>query len=522
MVIVNELSEVDPDENLINSYYQSLDSPLQSGYYSIDKFNDVFCVKSQALSICKFNIRSYNTNSDLFLCSLQSLRLKIKIIILTETRFALNDGRSMNGYVGCHVGRVGGGGGGVSVYYDEVLGVTKVEHLSYVNEDIEVCTVCIQSGDCKLCIIAVYRPPSGSIDRFSEFMLALLNDPIVLDRETVGSGDFNINLLSYGDQCEATRKFAYNMSTYNFMSLVAKPTRFPSGNQVGQPSLLDHFWYNRFNSVDSGILLIGITDHLPTFLIIHHIEYSVNNSIRVQFRDHSRSNIDLFTDACGKIDWNILTNDVNGDTRIFAETIDKLYRKYFPLKIKYLSQKRLEKPWLTPAILKSIKVKSQYYKKFKLNLITEEVYKRFRNRLTNVIKKAKRYYSYHKFSNCRKDIRSTWKHLHQLLLIKDSKSVVPRLVVDDLEVTDERDLSEYFNEYFSNIAGTLNSSIPPPVSDPLENLSRRNHSNSLFLSPVTCSEVINITLKLKKLVVWPKQYSNKNFQKCNQLFIVAS
>ena len=172
-----------------------------------------------------------------------------------------------------------------------------------------------------LCIIAIYRPTSGSIDRFSEFMLALLNDPIILDRETVASGDFDINLLSNGDQCEATRNYAYN-----FMSLVTKPTRFPSGNQVGQPSLLDHFWYNRFNSVDSGILLIGITDHLPTFLIIHHIEYSENNSIRVQFCDHSRSNV-LLTDACGKINWNILTNDVNRDTCIFAKTIDKLYRK---------------------------------------------------------------------------------------------------------------------------------------------------------------------------------------------------
>ena len=260
---------------------------------------------------------------------------------------------------------------------------------------------------------------------------------------------------------------------------------------------MDHIWYNRFNNIDSGILLIGITDHLPTFLIINHVTYSENNFIRVQFRDHSRSNVDLFTDACGGVNWNSLTNDVNGDTLIFKETIDKLYRKYFPLKIKYLSQKRLDKPWLTPAILKSIKVKSQYYKKFKLNLITEAVYKRFKNKLTNIIKKVKRDYNFHKFSNCKKDTRSTWKHLHQLILNRDSKRDVHRLVVDDSELTDERDISEYFNDYFSGIAGKLNSSIPPPVNDPLENLSRGNHSNSLFLYPVTCSEVTNVSLNLK-------------------------
>ena len=243
-MVTVELNNVDPDENLINSYYESLDSPLQSGYYSIDKFNDKFCGKSQALTICSFNIRSYNTNSDLFLCSLQSLKFNFKVIILTETRFALNDGLGIDGYVGCHVGRVWGGGGGVSVYCGEVMGITKVEHLSYVNEDIEVCTVCLKSSDCNLCIIVVYRPPSGSIVRFSELMLAVLNDPIILDRETVISGDFNINLLGYGDHCEAIRSFVYNMSTYNIMSLIAMPTRFPSGNQVGQSSLLDHIWHN--------------------------------------------------------------------------------------------------------------------------------------------------------------------------------------------------------------------------------------------------------------------------------------
>ena len=136
------------------------------------------------------------------------------------------------------------------------MGITKVEHLSYVNEDIEVCTVCLKSSDCNLCIIAVYRPPSGSIVRFSELMLAVLNDPIILDRETVISGDFNINLLGYGDHCEAIRNFVYNMSTYNFMSLITKPTRLLAlGSQVATKWVSHHYWIT-FGTTDLIILIL--------------------------------------------------------------------------------------------------------------------------------------------------------------------------------------------------------------------------------------------------------------------------
>ena len=66
-----------------------------------------------------------------------------------------------------------------------------------------------------------------------------------------------------------------------------------------------------------------------------------------------------------------------------------IYCKSCPLKIKYVSQKRLDNPWLTSGNLKSIEMKSFYFKQFILGLIDDNFYKMYKNRSTVVIKNAK-------------------------------------------------------------------------------------------------------------------------------------
>ena len=47
------------------------------------------------------------------------------------------------------------------------------------------------------------------------------------------------------------------------------PTRFPRGDQLGAPSLLDHFYTNRENTVyNIGLLVSDISDHFPIIATI--------------------------------------------------------------------------------------------------------------------------------------------------------------------------------------------------------------------------------------------------------------
>ena len=64
-------------------------------------------------------------------------------------------------------------------------------------------------------------------------------------------------------------------------------------------------------------------------------------------------------------DWNSVLNCSecpNDLTEKLINTLTILYKKFFPLKIKYISNKRFYKPWLSKAMFNSIRNKHKMYK----------------------------------------------------------------------------------------------------------------------------------------------------------------
>ena len=52
-------------------------------------------------------------------------------------------------------------------------------------------------------------------------------------------------------------------------------------------------------------------------------------------------------------DWTNLIHeqcDLNSATESFIKTLDQIYCRNFPLKIKFVSNKRFSKPWVTPEL----------------------------------------------------------------------------------------------------------------------------------------------------------------------------
>ena len=116
-----------------------------------------------------------------------------------------------------------------------------------------------------------------------------------------------------------------------------------------------------------------------------------------------------------KLNWNSLTGDVNGDTVYLISKIDESYRKCFPVKIKYISKKRLNKSWLTDSMFRSIKEKSFYYREMRLGRISESYYKKYRNKLVNMIRRAKKSYFGGALESCKNDIKASWRIINKML-----------------------------------------------------------------------------------------------------------
>ena len=182
--------------------------------------------------------------------------------------------------------------------------------------------------------------------------------------------------------------------------------------------------------------------------------------------------------------------------REFIEELNVEYCRHFPLITKNIGAKRINKPWITSAILKSIRTKSIYFKLCKLGIISEEKNKAYKNKLTLVIRKAKERY----YKNCFDDFRSncsrTWRLIRRLMNREDKRRAVKSLVVDGVKVNDALSVAECFADYFSNVAVNLDKSIPENNNSPTQYI---NHDmlSSMFLRPVTKYECSKVIMDLK-------------------------
>ena len=488
------LDAIDPDDNFFSvcGDNQSQLTP----YLSVDEFNSLLAPAND-FTLLNLNIRSFNANGDKLLGLLCSLYRVPDVIVLTET-WGNDDNVDqicLDGYDCYNTLRFGNGrGGGVSILARKQLRSNSVATLNRSTRDIESCSISCNVGCLEMVILGVYRPQGGSVMDFTIALNELLHDISVFNKSVIVTGDFNINMLS--EECDAVNNYIITLQSLFYTSCISKPTRFPSNHAQNPPTLLDHTWINFYTGFQSGILLSDITDHCPTFIKLPNL--CVNNKkIKLSFRVHIDENVQRFKRAISGANWHLDDGrDVHGKTAGFVDEINSLYRMCFPVKVKYVSEKRLNKPWLSTGILKSIKMKSHYFKMYKLGQINHSFLKKYNNRLTSVIRSAKKLYYRNSFNKYRQNLRSTWKLINSLMSRRSDKCSVRTLVVDGFETHNEMQIADSFNEYFSNVAINLESDIPHHDKSPTDYISA-NIPHSFFISPISQSECIGIISNLK-------------------------
>ena len=114
--------------------------------------------------------------------------------------------------------------------------------------------------------------------------------------------------------------------------------------------------------------------------------------------------------------------DPNKAFNYFENKLKKLYNKAFPIKEKL--HVKFKNPWLTPSILKSINIKNKLYTSSRNDQSKRDDYKKYRNCLTSVMRKAKLdYYKtlLNKFKNNSSKLRAHMKSI----LCTNEKSNIP-------------------------------------------------------------------------------------------------
>ena len=187
--------------------------------------------------------------------------------------------------------------------------------------------------------------------------------------------------------------------------------------------------------------------------------------------------------------------DPNEAYNDFIEGYSRIYNTCFPLKV--LKGKQVNKffsPWLSRGLLKSVNKKNRLYKKFVTSSSTSSAmkYKAYKNKLTHLIRIAKRKYYDSKFENARNDLKTTWKLLNEVINKRKSKSSLPTSFKSEgRTLTDPIEIADRFCKYFTNIGPNVAKSIPK-VNPSFRSYLGDNIRSSINLKPTTTSELESI------------------------------
>lgn len=169
--------------------------------------------------------------------------------------------------------------------------------------------------------------------------------------------------------------------------------------------------------------------------------------------------------------------------------------KHAPIKKKRVRARRV--PWMTVPIRRKMIIRDRLKQEHALSKDPSlwEKYKSIRNEINSMIKKSKIDFYSNQFNTNTKDPSKTWKIINELLSRKTSYSEIKELLFNNKLVTNSSEISEAFNEHFTNVGPNLAANLPN-IQNNVNNrefLKQNKTVESTFkFTEVSISDVLNI------------------------------
>lgn len=465
---------------------------LNCKYYSCSNFSSFDC--SSILSMLCYNISSIPRHWDEF-CDqcLSVLNVRFDILGFCETR--LNDNICMlyrlNRY-NAYFNNRDTGGGGLALYLHNNFQGTVIKNISLKLHHIESLFLRVK-GKLNFIIGLLYRPPNSNPTEFlhslHEILQALSNENL----PCYVMGDLNINLLKRDNNMHDLLNLFYS---HLFFPVVNKPTRVTKYSA----SLIDHIWTSESgNYLYSGIFYTSISDHFPIFSL-----FTIKNVTKSELKRTITKRminddfINNFKVDLSNYRWDLNTsNSVSDIFEIFLVTFLEIYDKNFPNKTYVIKDKYIGKPYITQGIIKSIKERNRLQRLYsKWPLTYENTFKRYRNKLTSVIRAAKADYYKTTLNINKGNSRKFWEIVNNIMG-KDKQIELPySIAYEGSNIYKKEDIAEAFNDHFCNIATSLLSSHN--VQHSFKDFMPHPVPYSFYLKPTYEDEIINIVRSLKQ------------------------
>ena len=168
----------------------------------------------------------------------------------------------------------------------------------------------------------------------------------------------------------------------------------------------------------------------------------------------------------------------------------------FPVKFYEIKGKHVGKPYITPAIVKSIRQKNKLQRLYaKWPTTYEQQFKKYRNTLTSVIKAAKQNYLNSRLKENTSNPKKMWQVINNVLG-RIEANLETSFTHKNKIIMDKTDIANTFNDYFCSVATELIDGIEQtPIS--FEDYLPDPVIHSISLEPTNITEVKNVIKDLK-------------------------
>lgn len=420
-------------------------------------------ITSQKLSVCSINIQSICARKMSKFEELKQIATVSNIDVICVVESWLNDKVDDNlihidDYNLVRHDRVGKLGGGILIYVKKSIKfkVIDISHNIPGVDNTEFIFAELNLRDCKVLLGAFYNPPPRSC---AELIYEKLSEIGISYNEIIMLGDFNTNLMDV-----STRKandFKNVLSSLDLTNLGIEPTYFYNNGC----SQLDLIMTNRpskairFNQIN----VPGFSNH---DLVFASFDYNTSNHINeISYRDYKHMNPNVILEHFNSIDWTnyFAMNDPNDLLDFFNENIGRLFENCVPLRT--FRPKKPFNPWFNATIQRAIIDRDLMHRQWKTsqNERDHAMFRKLRNKVTTLVKKARKDYYEHVF-NANLTNSEFWTKIKRLGLSKNKSS-------DDLNFS-ANEINAYFSSNFSRTAHS-------PINNAAENVGSSFNFNSI-------------------------------------------
>ena len=345
----------------------------------------------------------------------------------------------------------------------------------------------------------VYRHPGPTSIPFFERRLETSLSKLNSKKSNVYLfGDFNINSLKY-EETYNVKSFIDTMHSYSLVNLINKPTWFPRGKQPGKPSLLDHFYTNKVNTVvNIGLSVCDISDHMPIVATIGiPSKKNIVQNLNPYIRDFRNLNSAKFNES--------LSHFTCSDTENIDVCFYNLHNHFLncvnnhiPLRKRTKRELKFAlKPWITNSMKKSINERARLYRLSRIDHPNQNCrrtkYNRYKKILEKVLNSAEIKYFSDKCDEYQNQSKALWRTINEITKRKiKTRTVLSKLQLENGTFTENTlEIANTLNSYFVNVGPKLAEKLPLSQKS-FESYLSNSPIDSFQINPTNSDEVLKI------------------------------